>query len=751
MSHNKNAPGILGIFNPNFPPQINKIKKRCLMLSPTVNAGLEKECKISDFIKDPREIGKGGFGSVWKVIHKKTQKIYCIKIIKKQGIIEQKLEEQMNREIEIMYLLNHPHCLRLKNHFEDDENFYLIMPLATKGQLYKILRKVQKFDERTTAQILRETISALQYLHSFNPPIIHRDIKPENLLLNENGRVLLADYGWSNFKKDEDVRKTFCGTPEYIAPEMLRKEAHDHRIDIWSIGVLMFELLAGYSPFSARNNNDLYLNIKKLRIHWPSDFPPIAKNLVLSILKLNPKERPSLEEILNHKWFQQTKIIKPLLENNLHTEKDLFVYHLMGTFNEDINTKLNTLLKISEGNENAKMKKIEDKKTNIIKQIENHKKNLNNNNNNNINNHNNIITTINVNKEQIENLKLQNANLKNDLMTLKNKNYTLENENKLLKNENKKLKEENSSNLLIKINDYKNEIEKYKILNNERMNLITEMEEKNKNISDLNLKIEKILNHQKEKEKEINNLKNQINELNKQIELKDISIDNLNQKINELLLDKQTIFNEYQKKIEEFQNKFLEDENNKDNFSKIVEIVTQNLNEIQNICNKKIENFNSDYEQFKKENLQRNENIILFLNEKYKLLKNEINNFSNILINKIDKISDSNKDEKNINSKLEWYSKQIADLSVFKGKAFEYEQKIVSLNKNSKFLNEKINIAEQSKNAYEKMYKLMVEEFKNNQQYQLNIEAKMSEMKDFLFQNLPPEKVEEFNEFLNKK
>ena len=744
MSHNKNAPGILGIFNPDFPPQINKIKKRCLMLSPTVNSGLERECKMTDFIKDPRELGKGGFGSVWKVIHKKTQKIYCIKIIKKQGIIEQKLEEQMNREIEIMYLLNHPHCLRLKNHFEDDENFYLIMPLATKGQLYKILRKAQKFDERTTAQILRETISALQYLHSFNPPIIHRDIKPENLLLNENGRVLLADYGWSNFKKDEDVRKTFCGTPEYIAPEMLRKEAHDHRIDIWSVGVLMFELLAGYSPFSAKSNNDLYYNIKKLRIHWPNDFPPIAKNLVLSILKLNPKERPSLEEILNHKWFQQTKIIKPLLENTLHTEKDLFVYHLMGSFNEEINKKLNVILKISETNENAQMIKNEDKKKiNIIKQIEIQKKN-------NINNNNNIISTINVNKEQIETLKLQNVNLKNDLMNLKNKNYTLENENKLLKNENKKLKEENSSNLLIKINDYKNEIEKYKILNNERINLITEIEEKNKNISDLNLKIEKILFNQKEKEKEFNNLKNQINELNKQIDLKDINIDNLNQKNNELLLDKQTIFNEYQKKIEEFQNKFLEDENN-DNFSKIIEIVTQNLNELQNVCNKKIDNLNLSYEQFRKEYLQRDENIISLLNEKYKFLKNDINNFSNILINKIEKISDSNKDEKNINSKLEWYSKQIADLSVFKGKALEYEQKIVSLNKNIQFLNEKINIAEQSKNAYEKMYKLMVEEFKNNQQYQLNIEAKMSEMKDFLFQNLPSEKVEEFNEILNKK
>ena len=207
---NKNVPeGILTVVDPDSPPKVNKGKKWCLILSPTVNAGLEPESKITDFDKE-REIGKGGFGLVWKVIHKKTQKVYCIKVIKKDGIIQQKLVDQMNREIEIMYILNNPHCLRLKNHFEDDINFYLVMPLASKGQLYRVLKKFKKFDERTAAQILRETISALQYLHSFKPPITHRDIKPENLLLNEGGRILLADHGWSNFNMEGDVRKTFC-------------------------------------------------------------------------------------------------------------------------------------------------------------------------------------------------------------------------------------------------------------------------------------------------------------------------------------------------------------------------------------------------------------------------------------------------------------------------------------------------------------------------------------------------------------
>ena len=150
--NNKNVPeGILTVVDPENPPVLNQIKKRCLILSPTVNAGLEPESKISDFEKE-REIGKGGFGLVWKVIHKK--------VIQKQGILEQKLVDQMNREIEIMYILNNPHCLRLKNHFEDDNNFYLVMPLASKGQLYRVLKKFRKFDERTDAQIIRETISA---------------------------------------------------------------------------------------------------------------------------------------------------------------------------------------------------------------------------------------------------------------------------------------------------------------------------------------------------------------------------------------------------------------------------------------------------------------------------------------------------------------------------------------------------------------------------------------------------------------
>lgn len=168
-------------------PILNKVKQRLLILSPTVKEGLEREAHKGDFYREgDRPIGKGGFGEVWKVTHKATGKVYCIKVISRKSIVDQKMVDQMNREIEIMYMLHHPHIIKLVNHFEDDDSFYLVMHLAAKGQLYTHLKRIGRYDQRVASQFLRETISALMYLHSFKPPIIHRDIKPENILLDEN-------------------------------------------------------------------------------------------------------------------------------------------------------------------------------------------------------------------------------------------------------------------------------------------------------------------------------------------------------------------------------------------------------------------------------------------------------------------------------------------------------------------------------------------------------------------------------------
>lgn len=790
--NNKNVPeGILSIADKNNPPQLNKVKKRCLILSPTVNAGLEPESKITDFEKD-KEIGKGGFGLVWKVTHKKTQKVYCIKVIEKSGIIQQKLEAQMNREIEIMYILNHPHCLRLKNHFEDDQNFYLVMPLAHKGQLYRVLRKFRKFDERTAAQILRETISALQYLHSFKPPIIHRDIKPENLLLNNGGRVLLADFGWSNFS-DGDVRKTFCGTPEYIAPEMLLKKGHDTRVDIWSIGVLMFELLAGYSPFVAKSNQDLYQNIRRLKIQWPKDMPPLAKNLIGKILKLNPLDRPSLQEILDHQWFKQTKMIKPLLENKLITLKDLLVFHMLNEPSEQILERMNTLLNLTgkdADNTNAKsiLKDNPDsekviKEKNIMKQIqadkatnpkenkikvedksENKKeikkeepKNTNEKKQSEESYANSNISTINVSKEQKDLLLLENAGLKKDNELFKTKLLSIENELRNLKAENAKLQKENAVSLQELIKKKDEEIEKLNSMNKDRMNILTELEEKTKINMESNNKIQIIKNEKAQKEKMIETIKNKIVDLNKQLESKDNTINEMSKKNETLDQEKEKLFLQYQKKIEELQSKVLDSQSkdtNKDenpeemDLSEHIDNLNSNIDAFKNIFNRKINNFKDNFDQFKSEFKSKDETFNNLLNDKTKSFSELIQKYTENLSDNISKIFDeANKPVSNVKEqKIDWLNKQVDELSEYKKKGIDYDNKIKDLVSENQIMSSRIKIQGENLEFLKKNLVLKDEAIKSIKDRKTLFEQKCNDIKSFILRNANPELKKKFTQ-----
>ena len=794
--NNKNVPeGVLSIADKDNPPILNKVKKRCLILSPTVNAGLEPESKITDFEKD-KEIGKGGFGLVWKVTHKKTQKVYCIKVIEKSGIIQQKLVNQMNREIEIMYILNHPHCLRLKNHFEDDQNFYLVMPLAHKGQLYRVLRKFKKFDERTAAQILRETISALQYLHSFKPPIIHRDIKPENLLLNNGGRVLLADFGWSNFS-DGDVRKTFCGTPEYIAPEMLLKKGHDTRVDIWSIGVLMFELLAGYSPFVAKNNQDLYQNIRRLKIQWPKDMPPLAKNLIGKILKLNPLDRPSLQDILDHQWFKQTKMIKPLLENKLNTLKDLLAFHMLNEPTEQILERMNTLLKLTgkdADNTNAKniIKENPDsdnvlKQKNIMKQINDDKPvqnkikediKANKETNDNKDNKKEIskkeekkeekknkeefaantnITTINVSKEQKDLLLLENAGLKKDNELYKTKLLSLENELRNLKAENAKLQKENATSLQELIKKKDEEIEKLNTMNKDRMNILNELEEKNKINIENNNKIQTIKNEKAQKEKTIEAIKNKIIDLNKQLETKDSTINEMNKKNESLDQEKEQLFLTYQKKIEELQSKVLDNQSNTStedenadgmDLSDHIDTLNSNIEAFKNIFNRKINNFKENFDQFISEFKSKDEAFTNLLNEKTQSFKDVINKHSENLSENVNKIFDeANKPTLNVKEqKIDWLNKQVDELSEYQKKGINYQNGIKDLTNENQILADKNKINADNLEFLKKNIILKDESIQSIKDKKTLLEQKCNDIRTFILRNANQELKRKFTQ-----
>ena len=280
----------------------SKIKNRFLPIPENVLQNLEPEPQITDF-EIIKIIGSGSFGKVKLAQHKKTKVKYAIKEIDKQKTNNKDGKPYFRREIEIMYKVNHPNIVKLYSHFEDEKYCYFLMEYVQKGTLFQEIGQTENYEPKKKATLMKELICAIYYLHNMNPPIVHRDIKPENVLIDKNGHVKLTDFGWSNYINNKEIRSTYCGTPVYLAPEMITLIGHDQHLDIWCIGVLMFELLTGEVPFKGKDLKSLSGNILSLNILWPRDINPEAKNLIGKILKPEPKERLSLEEMLKHPFF----------------------------------------------------------------------------------------------------------------------------------------------------------------------------------------------------------------------------------------------------------------------------------------------------------------------------------------------------------------------------------------------------------------------------------------------------------------
>ena len=297
---------------------LNNVKNRFLPIPESASKGLEHEAKITDF-EILKELGSGSFGNVYLVKHKKTGAEYAIKAIDKRNKTNQEEKPYFRREVEVMYKIHHPNVVKLYGHFEDNNYCYFIMEYISKGNVYNLLPtdKKKRLSTKVCANIIKDVISAVYFLHNMKPPIIHRDIKPENVLLSEGLVAKLTDFGWSNYIQEDEKRTTVCGTPIYLAPEILQEKGHDEAVDIWCIGVLLFELVTAAVPFQGNDIDTLKDNILKLKITWPKDINTDAKNLIMKILKLEPKQRLPLEEMLKHPFITkfvpdaQKYLIKP--------------------------------------------------------------------------------------------------------------------------------------------------------------------------------------------------------------------------------------------------------------------------------------------------------------------------------------------------------------------------------------------------------------------------------------------------------
>ena len=282
----------------------NNVKNRFLPLPETVAKGLEPEPKITDF-QIIKELGAGSFGHVYLVTHKGTKAQYAIKAIDKRNKTNQEEKPYFRREIEVMYKIHHPNVVKLYGHFEDNNYCYFIMEYISKGNVYGLIPqdKKKRINNQIVASLMKDVISAVYYLHNMKPIIIHRDIKPENVLLADGLVAKLTDFGWSNYMQEDQKRTTVCGTPIYLAPEIIKEQGHDEKVDIWCIGVLLFELITGNVPFQGNDIDTLKDNILHLKISWPKEINVDAKSLIKKILKSDPAARISLEEMLAHPFF----------------------------------------------------------------------------------------------------------------------------------------------------------------------------------------------------------------------------------------------------------------------------------------------------------------------------------------------------------------------------------------------------------------------------------------------------------------
>ena len=290
-------------------PSVNQVKRnnvanRFLPIPESVLKGLESEAKITDF-NILKELGAGSFGRVMLVQHKKTQVKYAIKAIDKRNNANIQEKPYFRREIEIMYRVHHPNVVKLFGHFEDNNYCYFIMEYIEGGNIYSLVPKnnLHSVTTQQIASIMKDVISAVYFLHHMYPKIVHRDIKPENVLLDKGMVAKLTDFGWSNYMQGDSKRTTVCGTPVYLAPEIINNQGHDEHVDIWCIGVLLFELMAGYSPWQGEDVQTIKYNINRLKIRWPRNMDRDAMDLISKILRFKPEERLTLRQMLAHPFF----------------------------------------------------------------------------------------------------------------------------------------------------------------------------------------------------------------------------------------------------------------------------------------------------------------------------------------------------------------------------------------------------------------------------------------------------------------
>lgn len=252
-------------------------------------------------------IGRGGFAQCFAVRNLKTQLDFAAKIIKKSELIRAKNKQKLLSEIKIHLSVNHKNIVKLFTYFEDKDFVFLIMEICQNKSVMDLLKRNKTIDEKYVRVFLLQIISALDYLHR-ECSVVHRDMKLANLFLDDGFNIKVGDFGLAAVIDKEERKKTICGTPNYIAPEVLfgSEGGHSFEVDIWSVGVVVYTMIVGKPPFQKSDVKEIYKSIKTNSYEYPNDcrISLSAKRLIAGLLELDPQKRYTLEQIYNSEFIQ---------------------------------------------------------------------------------------------------------------------------------------------------------------------------------------------------------------------------------------------------------------------------------------------------------------------------------------------------------------------------------------------------------------------------------------------------------------
>uniref|UniRef100_A0A8C9V0H3 polo kinase n=1 Tax=Scleropages formosus TaxID=113540 RepID=A0A8C9V0H3_SCLFO len=248
-------------------------------------------------------LSQGGFAKCYELVDLQNNKVYAAKIIPHARVSKPHQREKIDREIDLHRALHHKHIVHFYHHFEDKDNIYILLEYCSRRSLAHILKARKVLTEPEVRYFLRQIVSGIRYLHQ--QEILHRDLKLGNFFVNESMELKVGDFGLATkLEPLGDRRKTICGTPNYLSPEVLNKQGHGCESDVWALGCVMYTMLLGRPPFETTNLKETYKCIREARYSMPSSLSLPAKQLIASMLSKNPENRPTLDDILQHDFIQ---------------------------------------------------------------------------------------------------------------------------------------------------------------------------------------------------------------------------------------------------------------------------------------------------------------------------------------------------------------------------------------------------------------------------------------------------------------